>query len=270
MSDTGRLNKRAFANYACDRVAEIFPDATCAVEIEERVHSVVVTFPDTARIHLSTGSFYHSYYNHGDLERALRPALDTLREQQLQMDNPLPTFAELADRIYPKIERKAVIAARGEDRPKIPAMPFVADDLGIVCVVDSPDSVRFVMQTDLDRWEMDIETLHTHAMGNLRQRAEQAKLHHEDINGTSFWFSQTDDGFDAARMLCWDVFGFTNPGRLVFAIPTRDLLIVTTMCEGSVLPLAFLISKSQMDNPYNLTRHLFTIKHGGSLSLLSD
>jgi uncharacterized protein YtpQ (UPF0354 family) len=124
----------------------------------------------------------------------------------------------------------------GTKKRALPVVDPGPADLSIVYVLREPAYDVVVNAEHLLTWAVDAQTLRDTAMGNLRTWSESAPWTDELADGRHIVSSDTGDGGDAARILLPEVRQHLagacgGPGRVLVALPDRDLLIA-----GSLLP----------------------------------
>lgn len=219
-----------------------------------------------ADMRLNVQTFYTAYLqNPAQVESIIHTLVKTL--QGFQPDRSTSTYAALRERIYPMLKPIALLdEVRKRQLPLLLYRPFLAD-LMIAYVIDEADSVAFINEDHLAKWEVAEHSIHTQALDNLRQRT----LHATDYTtvGTGaqrlFIFS-SQDGYDATRILLPDVLDRWRaqlPGRMVIGIPNRDFLIAFSDLDRTTLTsMARQIKRDSIQRSYGLTDQLFTLING--------
>lgn len=104
---------------------------------------------------------------------------------------------------------------------KVPTRPVKGLDLRTVYVIDSPNSVRYVTDDDLNDLGLDVKGVHKLALDNLRKRFAAEPVR-EAVRGALVTIKEMDS-FDAARLLL--VPEYLKEGEeLAALIPDRDTL----------------------------------------------
>ena len=146
-----------------------------------------------------------------------------------QMDMP-EDFEDVKPDLRPSVRSRSMletlrIGAEGSsDKPtNVPWVPL-SDDLIICLVYDLPNSIRFVMQKDLDIWGVSLYEAMEVARRNLdeNQSTMCASL------GDKLHIFQSGDAYDGTRMLMLDLIRHLKVEGNPLALPiTRDCLMIT-------------------------------------------
>jgi uncharacterized protein YtpQ (UPF0354 family) len=176
-------------------------------------------------------------------------------------------FAALADRIYPMLKPIELLASvRERELPMLAYREFLAD-LIITYVIDEQRSVAFINEDHLDRWGVDVQEVHTHAIANLRRRThEQVDYRVVGEDEQRIFIFSSGDGYDATRLLLADVLAaWANqlPGHLVIGIPNRDFLVGFSDANPEILErIAQQVQVDSAAREYGITDQLFTLDAG--------
>jgi uncharacterized protein YtpQ (UPF0354 family) len=144
--------------------------------------------------------------------------------------------------------------------------PFLAD-LIITYVIDEPQSVAYINERHLERWQVGEHQLHEYALANLAARTkERAKFLISGEGAQRLIIAHSQDGYDATRLLLPDLLVSWQPhfpGNMVIGIPNRDFLIAFSDADESILTsIAHQIQLDSVQREYGLTDQLFTIEDG--------
>jgi uncharacterized protein YtpQ (UPF0354 family) len=185
-------------------------------------------------------------------------ALGSLPERKIS------DFAALAERIYPMLKPIALLATvRERELPMLAYREFLAD-LIITYVIDEQRSVAFINEDHLDRWGVNIQEVHTHAITNLRRRTHGQVDYRVTGEGEQrIFIFNSGDGYDATRLLLSDVLAAWArelPGHLVIGIPNRDFLIGFSDANPEILErIGQQIQADAAGREYGITDQLFTL-----------
>lgn len=182
-------------------------------------------------------------------------------------DRTINDFAALAERIYPMLKPITLLAMVHErDLPMLAYSDFLAD-LIVTYTIDEGQRITFISEEHLDRWEMSIADIHTHALNNLRKRTIE-KIDYTSVGAGEqrIFIFNSGDGYDATRLLLTDTldtWARELPGRLVIGIPNRDFLIAFSDANPEILQaIARQIQADSLSRDYGLTDQLFTLADG--------
>lgn len=172
-------------------------------------------------------------------------------------------YTILADRVYPMLKKHDILLLVA-DR-KLPALvyrDFLAN-LIITYVIDEPNSVAYINEAHLERWNLTVQDLHEQALDNLRQRTAGIDSVTTGTGDQRLFIFSSGDGYDATRLLLADVLaGWARSvrGNLVIGIPNRDFLIAFSDNDPDVLTnIAMQVQSDSAQRDHGLTEQLFTI-----------
>ncbi|MFM7036544.1 MAG: DUF1444 family protein [Planctomycetaceae bacterium] len=190
------------------------------------------------------------------------------------------TWQSVQKLVYPQIRPAAFINAAlhaqpGPDQPRpmmsrqqqLAAAPWLAD-LVICYAIDAPDTLRFVLNSDLERWNMDQQALHTQAMFNLRQ-ISGLKLTGATAADGKFSFAIPGDGqipVKSTWLLHPLLFRHLQPhlsGPILAAVPGRDTLMFFSGGDLDRQQLKGTIGKSYQSSHHPISDRLFQITPDG-------
>ena len=197
----------------------------------------------------------------GDIADSL---IRTLREA----DESATPLAQLdLKRLMPLLKSRSLldeVARSGVEA--IAWRPFICDDVIVTLVLDFPQSVRFVKQTELetegkdfdDLLEMALSNLYTHSRGDVYELGD-------DKTGKLFVLA-TQDGYDATRILLAPLLerlAQKVSGRLVIGIPNRDFFIAFGNANPVLVgQIGQQVKQDARSRNYPLTSALFTFGDG--------
>ncbi|MCU0492199.1 MAG: DUF1444 family protein [Chloroflexaceae bacterium] len=217
-------------------------------------------------LHFNLENFYTAYQaDHGQLKQIVARAVQSVRSFRAARN--IQTFAELQARVYPMLKPAALlVTVRERQLPMLAYRPFLAE-LIVTYVIDEPSSVAFINEEHLERWEMNEQELHDHALENLRRRtSETAKYTTLGEGAQRLFIFSTQDGYDATRLLLPEMlmeWRSALPGNMVIGIPNRDFLIAFSDADRTVLAnVARQVQTDAVERSYGLTERLFTLVAG--------
>lgn len=193
-------------------------------------------------------------------------AADVLRKaQQYNPDYMVTEFAALQDRIYPMLKQVTLLASVREHNLPMLSYRLLPGELMITYVIQEAQSVSYIHEDHLARWQINEATLHRAALTNLRQRTAPVPPTILGSGTRRVLLFQQHDGFDATRLLLTDVLAAWQaelPGRLVIGIPHRDMLLAFSDAEQSLVQA--LVQQMQLDymqHSAGLSEQLYTLRH---------
>ena len=255
------LSREAFSTLVAERVEQL-PEIEIISRSERDLELEVRGLPIRAGLE----NFYAAY--------AHNPALlDTIVQNFIEAalgfvpNRGESDYDALAERIFPMLKPIKILATVAERKvPMLAWQQFLAD-LIITYVIDEPQSVVFVNEDHLERWDIGQADLHAQALANLRRRTAEERDYTTAGEGEGRLFIwNTNDGYDATRLLLTDVlvrWGRELGGDLVIGIPNRDFLIAFGSNDRNVLGnIAKQVQLDAASQPYGLTDQLFTVVNG--------
>jgi uncharacterized protein YtpQ (UPF0354 family) len=186
----------------------------------------------------------------------------------LTPDREISDFAALADKIYPMLKPIALlVTVRERGLPMLAYREFLAD-LIITYVIHEQRSVAYINEDHLDRWSVDLQEVHAHAIANLRRRThEQVDYVITGEGEQRIFIFNSGDGYDATRLLLADVLAAWArelPGHLVIGVPNRDFMIGFSDANPDILQrIAQQIQADAVAREYGITDQLFTLDASG-------
>ncbi len=149
--------------------------------------------------------------------------------------------------------------------------PFVAGVL-IGFVIDAERGYRYARDDELDAWGVTLDQALEHALANLALKSHDLKVH-AVLDRDRFLALQTNDGYDAARILLprWRALAgehLSFPFR--FGIPNRDFLICWSADTSAGTQAAFRakLAEDFERQPYPLSKGAFEMDEAGDLTPL--
>ena len=144
--------------------------------------------------------------------------------------------------------------------------PFISDDLIVALVLDFPQSVRYVRESEAAGTGQGFDDLLEIALANLYERTEGELYELGDEQTGKMYILATQDGYDATRILLSPMLerlAARVRGELVIAIPNRDFFVAF----GNASPLLVgqigkQVRRDSQTKPYPLTSALFTFRNG--------
>lgn len=236
------------------------------IEVLSREGDVVQVRVGQRHLRVDLTAFYNAYRQAPEhFELVYATLLRTLHDQIPVRE--ARTFSEVAHRVMPMLKPIVLLNAVFEKKlPMLAYRPFLAD-LIITYVIDEPQSVAYINERHLERWQVGEHKLHEHAIANLAVRTkERAKFLISGEGPQRLIIAHSQDGYDATRLLLPDLLASWQPhfpGNMVIGIPNRDFLIAFSDADESILTsIAHQIQLDSVQREYGLTDQLFTIEDG--------
>ena len=133
---------------------------------------------------------------------------------------------------------------------------MLADHLAIGLVYDLPDSMRTIVQQDLENWGVTFYEALEAACANLRQKEDPVFISPHD----GVYISATGDNYDASRLILTDmVHQFDVQGELIAMVPNRDTLIITGSDDLSGLTIMAARAKQALQEPRPISMFAFRL-----------
>ena len=172
------------------------------------------------------------------------------------------SFEELRDRILPMI-----IAERDRDRRTMVTEPLL-EGLSVAYAIDSDRTIAYIPESQFKDWEIDRETLHETAIGNLVKRSESMSAHaaQDEEGKINLILFQTMDGYDASRVLLPNLHEKLREhlgSPFVAAIPNRDILLCFRDEAHTVERLREQIETDHKRMPHGVTERLLLVTPDG-------
>jgi hypothetical protein len=210
------------------------------------------------------GTMYRQFLNGallGDIAGALTQTLQEAGELA-----PIAAEPEL-ERLMPLLKTRDLLAEvlRTKVEP-IAWQPFITADLIVTLVLDFPQSVRYVRDSEVAATGKDFDDLLEIALANLYARTQGEVYEVGDEQTGKLFILATQDGYDATRILLSPLLerlAGRVSGQLVIGIPNRDFFIAF----GNANPLLVgqvgrQIKRDAQSRNYPLTETLFTFRNG--------
>ncbi len=255
------LSRNEFADYVEQNLQGI-----STVTILQRDDLEFVLRIQDAQMRINLENFYTNYMQHpSQLDVVVSTLVKTL--QGFHPDRSAQDFTELYERVYPMLKPIALLASvRERQIPMLVYRLFLAD-LIITYVIDEGESVAYINEEHLERWQIDEQTLHDQALANLRRRTFEGTQYTTAGTGAQRLFIfNSQDGYDATRLLLPELLEQWRaqlPGNIVIGIPNRDFLIAFSDIDQTTLNnVAQQIYADATQRAYGLTDQLFTLVNG--------
>jgi hypothetical protein len=193
---------------------------------------------------------------------------DALVQTLQESGGASPIISELEmDRLMPLLKPRAMLdeVKRTKVEP-IAWRPFIIDDLIVTLVLDFPQSVRYVRQSEADATGREFDDLLEVALGNLVARTEGEVYELGDDQAGKMYILATQDGYDATRILLSPLLerlAGQVGGELVIGIPNRDFFIAFGNSNPLIVgQIGQQVKADAKSRPYALTDTLFTFRDG--------
>ncbi|WP_265593177.1 DUF1444 family protein [Verrucomicrobium sp. BvORR034] len=201
-------------------------------------------------------------------ERFILCSLDSLDLQDKKLD-PTRIIPIVKDRAWIEETRQA-LASYGNGEAPEHIIEGLNDELVILYAEDTENNIRYLSLSDLAEAGMETWNLRELACENLERLIPEIKRHGE--NGV---YMLTAGGtFEASLLLLdfvWKDPGLKVNGELVFAIPARDVLMITGRedPEGIARLRKVVADIFSKNGSYRLTQKLF-LYHDGKFEVFED
>lgn len=256
------LSREAFAQYVQQQLLAQAGVATIQADDLELTLSL-----RGGKVRVQLEPFYASYQQDPTRTRldtvvgALLRSVEDYKPGYLVAD-----FERLRPQIYPMLKPLDLLfAVRDNHLPLLAYQPFLAD-LMICYVIEEEGSLSYINEQHIDAWQTHLSTIHTQALDNLRERTTHISYTTLGEGAQRVFLYNSQDGYDATRLLLTDMletWRIALPERLVAGIPNRDLLIVCSDQDRSLLSrIAGQIQADAAEPNTGLTDQLFTLRDG--------
>ncbi|WP_038168021.1 DUF1444 family protein [Verrucomicrobium sp. BvORR106] len=160
-------------------------------------------------------------------------------------------------------ETRASLATRGDGEPPEHIVEGLNSELVILYAEDLDNSIRYISHSDLAEAGIESWNLRDLACENLRRLLPKIECHGE--NG--LYMLAAGGNFEASLPLLdfvWKDPGLKVDGEFVFAIPARDLLVITGSKDGEGIAKLHQINHDvfSQNGSYRLTQKLFLYRQG--------
>ena len=197
------------------------------------------------------------------LSRHLNSYLDTPLEAQ-PLDSSM-IVAVVKDREWMGEIRRAAEGTPGSDLAQV--FDDLNEDLVIIYAEDSPTNIRYFTDKDLEESGIQRNSLRSLAVANLRRILPKVDVH----RGPHISMLTAGADYVSSLLLLeelWDPKKLGLEGEIVLAVPTRDLLLVTSSLDAQgIAQLRKMAQDAVRESPYSLTDVLFVSRGGGFLRL---
>lgn len=187
--------------------------------------------------------------------------LETLDLQDKKLD-PTRIVPILKDRAWIEETRQA-LATHGDGTAPEQISEGLNEELVILYAEDTENNIRYLTHSDLAEAGIEPWNLRDLACDNLRRLLP--KIEHHGENGT--YMLTADGNFEASLPLLdsvWKDPALRVNGEFVFAIPARDLLVITGSKDGEGIARLrkVIYDVFSQNGSYRLTQKLFLYREG--------
>ena len=262
--DSERMSAEQFAAYM-ERRMELLDDV-------ELLYRDGINFRVRVReqdVEIDLTNFYESYAaNPAQLDAVAQTfARVLLGELPERTEND---YNALAERVFPMLKKAQLLATvRERNLPMLAYRDFLSD-LIITYVIDEQNSVAYINEQHLDRWNVNVQDLHEQALENLARRTAEIDAVSAGQGEQRLFIFNSGDGYDATRLLLTEVLrGWARlvPGNLVIGIPNRDFLIAFSDGDADILQnIAIQVQSDAAQRDNGLTEQLYTVTNAGQIS----
>ncbi len=228
------------------------------------------------RFEVSVGNLFTQVKNRPDqLTLLVTEFVEGIRSS-VRSEEPLgdETWASVSKRILPLIKSDKYVQdvnemmrlkRDGDNKAALVSAPWLAD-LHICYALDDNRSFRFVNKNDIDRWEVDPETLHNLSIENLSQLPKPDLLVSPDLAGIpKIGVLQPSSGSASAYLLHPQMYEFVAEQiglKLLAAIPSRDVLMLFADV-GQLQELLPLVHKDFSTSDHPISDRVFQLTPDG-------
>lgn len=261
------LNPAEFTQAAAQMLAA-YPDVE-VVEIERLSLDLRVRGREVSS---DLRNFYQLYTSSPDqlavIWQALSDALLDLPPDRTE-DDP----SVLLDRVMPMLKPLALLEqVRAQGIPMLAYRPLLGD-LMIAYVIDEEQSVAYINEDHLARWNVTEPVLYGRALYNLRAKPWTPRPGLMGTGANALLIFNGRDGYDATRLLMPELFtdfAAHIPGNLVLGVPNRDFLIAFSDADPRIFgQIRLQIETDARTQTQPLSLRLWTYRDG-QLALYDD
>ncbi|MDJ0911769.1 MAG: DUF1444 family protein [Woeseiaceae bacterium] len=165
--------------------------------------------------------------------------------------------------ILPVIRDSAFVAQAtlNRDDPTVNE-PLVAD-LSVLYVLDFPDRVQFLMESNLAELDLDLEEIRALAVSNLSAKSDDYIVHTME----QIYFLELDGMYESSALLLdefWTDVESNIGAEPVVAIPTRDIVIFAPANDPLGIELVRMVAEQiEEDTGYPVSKTLLIRRDGG-------
>ena len=185
-------------------------------------HDFAVEIRSEGRLwNFNLGNLYRE--TRGDTERAV-PELDRFVQRMMAPGKSLAVeadFAQVKDKLRPALVPRSFVTSN-----QLAAQPFAAD-VWEAFVIDGEHELNYLPDSELRRWNLTVEQLHTEAVRALTA-SRAVTVRADPGNGGKYLFLNELDGYDAARLVVpevRDAIGRELGYPYLVATPNRDFAV---------------------------------------------
>lgn len=185
--------------------------------------------------------------------------MQALREADASRDKILPVIKDdgYVDEMLHSLRK------RGTDTSKFEILfDRLCDGLLITYAIDTPHSLRYLRSDDLVSVGVERPQLQYLAMENLRLKTHTLQWHDND----GIYLGTLDGTYEASLLLLPEVFeevARNGSGRLVLAVPSRDVVLVCDAdCPSAVERIQLLAQGLHQQAAYAVSPHIFHWQDG--------
>lgn len=178
-------------------------------------------------------------------------------------------YNALAERVYPMLKKVEILVKVRERKLPMLAYRDFLSDLIITYVIDEQNSIAYINENHLERWNITVQDLHEQALENLARRTSATDAVSAGEDEQRLFIFNSGDGYDATRLLLTEVLrGWVRlvPGNLVIGIPNRDFLIAFSDADPDILQnIAIQVQSDAAQREHGLTEQLYTVTKAGQI-----
>jgi len=212
----------------------------------------------------SLENLYRSVQLKPDAEDALVKswAVELLRAAEGLPERTM-SFEELSDRIMPIVLSSEAFAANkgllGQE---------LIDGLAVAYVLDGDRTIVYIPSNQLERWGVDLDTVHEKAIENLATRSETlaADAAQDGEGNISVILFQTGDSYDSSRILLPNLYERLREylgGPFVAAVPNREILICLKDDGQTLEALRSKVKEDYLTMPHQVSDRLILVTADG-------
>lgn len=213
-----------------------------------------------------------------DLTRAVAATRDqemsAVTQAAVKLVNMLPggsgergvPWSEAKEKILPRLVAKDFSPSAHANTPALLLTPVVGD-IQLAFVLMYEGKARYVRESELASWEIDLQAAKDAAIGNVAARSGNARFARVDTEHGSYVIARTGDGLDSSRLLLpglHDVLAKELGPNFLVAVPHRDTLLACTAGNDALEVAVLARVRSECARaPHRISDKLYVLGAGG-------
>ncbi|TGE78211.1 hypothetical protein C7Y70_16855 [Pseudoalteromonas sp. KS88] len=241
----------------------------------DKVEELAIEIEFKNGLHVKT-NLANSYTRYSSGQATIDEVLKDIIASQIEYQNLGEADAISISQLRPVIKSKSYLEnvkgqliAAGASNVHLPYFEKLTGELLIFYAIDSPDSLRFLTQQDLQNLALSSSNIRDKAIANLDSYLNDINIKIEKLdieNNGQLYMLVADENYEATAILTpyfKDLLKQEIPGEVVIGMPSRNILLIASKNDSRAVRAVAGITYSQFPElAYAISPFIYTLNDG--------